>query len=432
MPSSADDVFHLMKRVGFGATPVRITELANSTIPEIVEWLLDDAAAPRPGAPGFVYDTRLAHWERIAELQKWWLDVMARADWVLVEKMTWFWHGHFTASIEKVYDTPMLWRMHEAQRALCLGNARAMAQNMAIQPAMLWYLDNEDNYAERPNQNFGRELLELFLLGIGNYTEQDVDACARAWTGHHLDHDSATYVFEARYHDYGASTFMGVTRAWNGPEIIDFLFDDPTQRVHVARHLCRKLWSFFAYPNPPATLVASLADVMIAGNFEMKPVLRSLFNRAEFWSPVARNGLVRAPVEYVANVLKQLNLRSADLNPQWMLEGMGQLPFAPPNVSGWRQNRAWVSTSATAAKHEFASTINWRLDPNPFDDLTGLPIVDTVNWAFHRCGLSAPSQRSRDVVTNWLEVQRATPNQGWVESENLLKLMLLLPEMQMA
>ena len=433
MQSSADDVAHLMRRAGFGATPARIDQLKASSIAEIIDWLLQDAGAYRPGAPAFVHDTRFAHWQRVEELQKWWLDLMARADWVLVEKMTWFWHGHFTASLEKVYDAPLLWQMHEAQRALCLGNVRTMAQNMAVQPAMLWYLDNDDNYASRPNQNFARELLELFLLGVGNYSETDVDTAAQAWTGHHRDQATGQYLFQARFHDASPAPFMGVTRVWDGPDIINFLFDDPTQRVKVATHLCRKLWSFFVYPNPAADIVQALATVMVANNFEVKPVLRALFLRPEFFSVTARQGLVRSPVEYVVNILKQLDLTAGQLNAQWLLEGMGQQPFLPPNVSGWRQNRAWVSASATASKYEYASTINWRLEPNePFADLTHLPVVETINWAFFRLGLFAPTQHSRDTVTRWLEVQRATPDQQWVEAGNLLRLMLLLPELQMA
>ena len=183
MPTSADDVAFLYRRAGFGCTTARVNELIGFSRAELVERLLNGTQVPLPAAPAFLADTRLETWQKAAELRKWWLDQCASTTAPLVEKMTLFWQGHFTSAFEKVYDEHYMWAMHAAQRQLGLTNVRTMAQNMAVQPAMLWYLDNEDNYARSPNQNFGRELLELFLLGVGNYTEQDVEVCTQRVDG---------------------------------------------------------------------------------------------------------------------------------------------------------------------------------------------------------------------------------------------------------
>ena len=194
-----------------------------------------------------------------------------------------------------------------------------------------------------------------------------------------------------------------------------------------------KFWSFFAHPNPPESVIGDLVNVMVSNNFEIKPVLRALFNRAEFWGPTARQGLVRSPIEYVVHVLRQLDLKATTLQPLWLVESMGQEAFNPPNVSGWRQNRYWLSTSATSAKVEFASYIKWRMQSqHPFQPYTALGIPEAVNAAFDRLGLVDATPRSRQIVTQWLTVQRSTQYQGWAEVESFLKLMFVLPEMQLA
>jgi uncharacterized protein (DUF1800 family) len=437
MALSRSDAAHLLRRAGFGGTLAEVDQRTGADPAAVADALLDTSAAPASvTAPGITGGG--AEWEKMVVITETWLDHCADAPVPLVEKMVLFWHGHLVTGRDKAYNADYLWRANSLQRTHALGNVHTLVQAMAIEPAMLIYLDNKDNYADEPNQNFGRELLELFLLGVGNYTEQDVDAATRAWTGHHLDEKNekaGQYVFKAKYHDNGPKTFFGVTKNWNGPEIIDFLFTDPTQRQAVAQFLVRKFWSFFAHPNPPANVVTDLANVFITANFEMKPLLRALFLRPEFYAPASTQGLIRSPIEYIVNVMRQTGLRSDVMKPMWVMKALGQDPFDPPNVSGWRQNAYWLSAASAAQRADWARGLGDRLKNQkrgPFIDVPGLPLDQAVPAVFNRLGIDAPSAVSRQALTNWFTTQRASPHEGWAETLMLCQVALLLPELQLA
>jgi uncharacterized protein (DUF1800 family) len=435
MATPAADIAHLLRRAGFGGSTDAINTFASQDLPQVVDQLLNDARADQPGKPASVADPNKGNWEQVQAMGNWWFDRMASATVPLVEKTTLFWHGHITASLEKVNEADYLWRMHATQRANALGNVRTMMQKCAIEPAMLVYLDNANSVKSSPNQNFARELLELFLLGVGNYGETEVESCARAWSGYNLNRDTGQYEFRGREHDDGNKTFMGITKNWDGPAIVDFLFDDPTQRMKVATFLSAKLWSFFAHPGPPGNIVSDLANVMVAASFEMKPVLRALFLRDEFYSTQAKEGLVRSPIEFFAGVMRASGLRSADVEPMQFSYGLGQEPFNPPNVSGWRPNKYWLSAGTAGQKSSWAASLHYRLSDQKrdvFRDLVALPVPQAVDTAFTIVGITDASPRSRAAVTNWLTEQRAAPYQEWFETFGLTSLVMLLPELQLA
>ena len=435
MTTSVSDVAHLLRRAGFGGAKAEIDDLASFDLPHVVDQLLNDAVARQPGKPASASDPNKSDWERFVALGNWWFDQMADAPVPLVEKATLFWHGHLTSAYDKVPYTEYFWRLNAMQRANALGNIRTTVQRCAIEPAMLFYLDNAYNVKSAPNQNFARELLELFLLGVGTFSETDVESCARAWSGHNVNLTTEQYQFYPDQHDYGMKTFLGVTRNWNGPQIIDFLFDDPTYRVHVAKFLSAKLWSFFAHPNPPVGVVNDLANVMYANNFEMKPVLRALFLRPEFYEKTSKQGLVRSPIEYLVGIMRASGLRSAEAEPMMHTAGLGQEPFNPPNVSGWKPNRYWLSTGAADAKVAWASRMTWQLSDRQrdiFHDLGSVPVPQAIDIALSRVGITEVSANSKAAVTTWLTQQRAAPYDGWYERLGLSIFMLLLPELQLA
>ncbi len=286
------------------------------------------------------------------------------------EKMAFFWHGHFCSEWGKVFDTGAMMQQNKLFRDGGLGNVRTLAQAMAIQPAMLRYLDNADNRKNSPNQNFGRELLELFLLGVGNYTEADVEAATSAWTGHGLN-SSNQYVFTPSQHDSTVRTFLGQPIS-NGPDVINVVLGPTAMiavgpnagtpaRVVAARFLSKKLWEAFAYQAPSATIVNALGDVLVANDFDITPWVRAMLNRSEFLSTTARQGLVKTPVEYITGLLYQTGIAASVAHPEWYAEDMGQAMFYPPNVSGWKINGYWVNASAAAARASFAGNLRWRL-----------------------------------------------------------------------
>jgi uncharacterized protein (DUF1800 family) len=439
MVMAAGDVAHLLRRAGFGGTGAQVAALTGQAETTVVDTLLDTATNPPEARPA-ILDTAGKgedRWGRLQSIRFNWHDRMATTPTPIVEKMTLFWHGHFTTSADAVYRPNALWQQLTFYRANALGNLRTLAHGMAVQPAMLMYLNNDENRKKSPNQNFARELLELFLLGVGNYTEGDVIAAAAAWTGHTLttddyDNDVAVYGFRADWHDTANKTFLGTTKNWDGPEIIDEVFDNVTTRPVMAKFIVAKLWSFFAAPNPPAGVVDALAATLIASNFEIKPVLRALFLRPEFYAPEAKTGLVRTPVEYFTAVMRATGLAAVDIHPDWWLDDMGQELYNPPNVSGWRPNGYWISAAAAAAKASFADWLTWKLKDAGFlaDSKTKTP-ADAVAAALAAFAIHQPSAHIVQVLTDWINTQRAA-KVSWAEQKYLPLLVLLSPDLQLA
>lgn len=432
MPSSPEDIRHLLRRSGFVAKDARVAQLAALDWPDAVEAVLDTSASPPDNPPAFLtYHDDGQSYEQFQTAVWWWIDRMVASPAPIVEKMTLFWHGHFTSSWSKVFRTQLMINQNRFYRGNALGSFVTLCQGMAIQPAMLEYLDNASNRKGEPNQNFARELMELFMMGVGNYTEADVDAAARAWTGHTFDYDdpNRTYKFDATEHDFGDKTFLGRTANFDGPDIITEILT--AKRSVVARFMANKLWEFFVYQRPaPATLDPLVAAFEV--NFDVKALLRALFNHPEFLGVPARQGLVRTPVEYVVAVLSGLNRGAKDFHPEWSLENMGQELWNPPNVSGWRPNGYWVNTSAFTARGEFAQHAGWILREEKFwEDVPDMTAEAATDRAAATFGISL-STMSRQAILNWFAASRAIPYQGWSESWSLFVLTLLAPELHTA
>ena len=257
MDFTRSDVGHLLRRAGFGApTPAVESLFAEPSWDAVVDRVLDTSASPADTVPAEV-DDRVDQWYPpwVAGVQ-YWMDRMATSPTPIVEKMALFWHGLFTSSVDKMYPR-LVFKQIKTYRRLALGDLHELAQAMALDPAMLLYLDNESNVAGRPNENFARELMELFLLGRANYAEADVAPMARAWTGHGYNSTTETYTWNATKHDGGAKTIFGITRNWDGPETITEMVRGSKQAV-CARFIAGKVWAFLAGPAPaPATLDAA-------------------------------------------------------------------------------------------------------------------------------------------------------------------------------
>jgi uncharacterized protein (DUF1800 family) len=363
MPSPAE-VSHLLRRTEFVARPGRVAELvAKASLADAV----DDVLAVDANPPPLAYNPGSSHAVRIVEVTNSWLDRMAH-DSVrpLQEKLALFWHGHFVSDDAKAGNTAVLKDQLDLYRRAGLGNLRSLAIEMATTVAMLRYLDNDKNFAEAPNQNFGRELMELFLLGVGNYTEDDVVACSEAWTGHSVTSfpdNTGEYLWVYFRHDESTKQFLGRTinagsdTKDHGAETIRVILGNPaTIGGHVpggaatrdvaARFVSRKLWIYFAGTEPSGSLLDQLAAAAITGDFNLRPWLRALLTHPEFYSPATQQGLLRAPVDYVVALLAASGLRADPGNPFWLLEGMGQRLLFPPNVAGWGHNGYFVNASA--------------------------------------------------------------------------------------
>ncbi len=433
MPTAPDVVAHLYRRAGFGVTPDQLVDLVRLDLVELVDRLLDRSAEPALPEPPALTDPAAGGWDRWALSVQAWLQHMAATPVPLVEKMTLFWHGHFVSGNDKVNDMTAMWRQVATYRAHALGDLRSLAQAMAVDPAMLAYLDNQLNVAEAPNLNFARELFELFLLGIGNYTEDDIAASARAWTGHTVDPVTRRHVFRPERHDAGMKTLFGRSAAFDGPDVIDLVLDHPVTRVTCARFMARKLWSFFAHPSPTDAIVSDLADVLLATGFRIDSSLRALFLHPAFYAPEARRGLVRTPVEWCVALLRATGLAAADTHPEWLLGRMGQAPFVPPNVAGWGTNEHWITTAAAAGRADHATFVAWKVrEARSFDAVMSRTVDDAVDDVLQRFGIADAGPVTHDAMVSWLVAQRAVPWTGWMEPHGLVALAALSPEMQMA
>jgi uncharacterized protein (DUF1800 family) len=296
---------------------------------------------------------------------------------------------------------------------------------------MLVYLDNESNVAGKPNENFARELMELFLLGQGEYTETDVVEMARAWTGHGSDDVGETYIWYPGRHDRGQKTIWGITRAWDGPETITEMVRGSKQQA-CARHIAAKLWAFMAGPAPSAEVLADLAAAFVAGDMEVRALLRAIFLHPEFRSASVRSGLVRSPADWMAATMKVLALPASIARPEWFLEQSGQRLYEPPNVGGWKGNEGWVATSATWGRGRFAAHCQWMArDRGVFAGADTMTPAAAAQMAFDRFGIADPSPTTRAAVEGYVQGEKAA-RRGWAVQPALVVLMMMSPEHQMA
>jgi uncharacterized protein (DUF1800 family) len=430
------NVAHLLRRAGFGGSNAQVATLAAQPWDTTVDQLLDFSSEPAPLQPGILTAPNTGDWEKEYRLQQWWLDRMATSTAPLQEKLTLFWHGHFATANYKVSDMLLMYQQNALFRANATGNFRDLVHSMSLQPAMLIWLDNDPNVKGSPNENFARELMELFTLGVGNYSQTDVVASARAWTGHNtLDGDREQYHFYPTRHDADPKTFMGVTQNWDGPDIIDFILNgDASHKQTAARFIAAKMWTFFAYADPEPAVVTSLADAFLANDLSIHDLVRAIFMHPNFLSPKAMTGLVRTPAEWVAACMRIVGLNGDNANPQWFMDDMGQTLFEPPNVSGWRPNEYWLTTSRLWARANWARYITWQDPvPNTLSAITAKNVHDAVQYGFDYFGIDTPSAHTRSKLEAWLTQQRADTN-AWTNYTfiNLLTLLMLSPEFNLA
>jgi uncharacterized protein (DUF1800 family) len=371
---------HLLNRAGFGGTPEEIESLRKEGLaasmhrfvdgkegeatfaqpvwaqPEnIQEQRMTFRAAKQAGdmqAKDQMREFRQLQGEHILDLRRWWLERMMSTPNPLLEKMTLFWHSHFATSAEKVQNGYWLWLQNDTLRRHALGSFIALTKAISRDPAMLIYLDLQQSRKERPNENWARELMELFTIGIGNYSENDVREAARAFTGYRVDMTNQQFRFAPHQHDDGMKRFMGRAGRLEGDDIVETL----ARRPACAEFLGRKLWRFFAEDDPAPQIVQAVATRLRTHNYEMRPVLREIFGSAEFYSDRVMGNQIKSPVQYLIHTTKLLATElPAPAPAQNAMRQMGQILFAPPNVKGWDGGKSWVSTSTLLFRYNLSN-----------------------------------------------------------------------------
>jgi len=345
---------HLCRRAGFGA-PRKEVEKVLELGPEgaVERFLHVDPQRDEEYRKLFEMNQRgFIQFQAPQMLQAWWLFRMQNDPFPLREKMTLFWHGHFATSFHKVEDMRMMHEQNETLRRGALGDFRDLVLNVSRDPAMIRWLDNQENFKEHPNENFARELMELFTLGEGHYTEHDVREATRAFTGWHLREQK--FFFDADAHDFGRKKVLGHTGRFDGRDVVDILL----QEDQAKRYLARKIIEFFVMPEPSEALVAEAADVLTRCNLEMRWFMRALFQSKAFYSPEAYRSKIKSPVEFSVGAVRDLDGVFPGQELAELTHGMGQELFAPPSVKGWDGERDWIASNAWLVRGQFAENFS--------------------------------------------------------------------------
>ncbi|MDQ2827292.1 MAG: DUF1800 domain-containing protein [Actinomycetota bacterium] len=430
-------IAHLFRRAGFGARPDEVDAAVAAGYEATVDKLLavsgPDSGAAGLAAPKFAPLPTSVPTEDAAKraaqkalrttfrdedrgLNQWWVDRMVLSSTPLRERLTLFWHDHFATSIEKVKDPELMFRQNEIFRNLGSGTFEPLTQAVAKDPAMLVWLDANENRKGSPNENFARELLELFVLGIGSYTENDIKEGARAFTGWQYRRQTGQYSLAAAQHDAGAKTVFGQTGNFAGEDVIRMAIAQPAS----ANYVTAKLFSGFARPiRADDPVVRDLAPAF-GPDRNIGKLMRAIFLHPEFTAAASRTGLVKQPIEYVVGVLRALNLRASTLGGglTQTLDSLGQQPFAPPSVGGWPQNGYWLTTSFALARLRFATTVVQKAK------------VDTLAAA---APADRPAAAARLLsVDGWGPATTAALTQAAGDPKTLLTLALVAPEYVLA
>jgi uncharacterized protein (DUF1800 family) len=382
---------HLLNRAGFGGSPEECARLASLGRSSAVDFLLqapsseetaglpafDAKAVARPSrtqmrdmAPEAMDDEerqqamrRLIATYRRNDLQQlngyreWWFERMVVTPAPLEERMVLFWHGYFTSGQRDVRNSYHMIQQNRLFREHALGNFRTLLHAVAKDPAMLEYLDNNKNRKGRPNENFAREVMELFTLGVGRYGEQDIKEAARAFTG--WTSRDGVFAFNRRQHDAGQKTVLGVTGPLDGKGVLDILLKQDA----APRHVARRILSHFLGTEPDAGLVDRYARLLRRHDWEIAPFLRTLFLDPAFYAPEVQGARILGPVEFLVGVSRRLGERPPGALLASAAAALGQTLFEPPNVKGWEEGTAWISTSTFLARGNFAGYLVEGVNP---------------------------------------------------------------------
>ena len=376
------EIARLFHRTGFGPKPGEFAAALSAGVastrskvlspPSTVSFvtppaLTDLGPRPAPNSPAVVdFSQQLRYQNQL--LFMWWLDEMVTSPHTLQEKMTWFWHGHWATSIGKVnYALPMF-NQNVTMRKFALGNFKDFAKAMFSDGALQVWLDGQENTVKAPNENFSREMMELFTLGVNRYTETDVKELARAFTGYQVSRSSGVVTFNARRRDAAAVTVLGKTAVMSPEEVIDHLVSQENSALFIAE----RIWYRFVSSQEP--LPQNHPMVNAFANRELSALMNSLIESSAFSQE--KNSMVKSPIEWFVGLCRALAITPSQLpSPTKLynfLEMLSQVPFSPPNVGGWPADQAWLSSASAQFRVSFATSIIGQAN---LDELTAISLV---------------------------------------------------------
>jgi uncharacterized protein (DUF1800 family) len=400
----------LIHRFGFGPRPgeyaqalidgVTATRSKVLTVPpidagaaKVIEPEITDLGQrPKPNTKEIV-PFAIAMRYQTQQIVVWWLDRMAQSDHGLTEKMTWFWHGHWATSVDKLnYPLPMF-KQNKTLRATCLGNFATMTKAMINDGALQFWLDGQDNTSKAPNENLGRELMELFTLGVGRYTEDDVKNISRALTGYQVVRSNGNVTINQNRRDKNAVSLLGTTAVFTGDSLADFL----VSRDDNAKFIAERLWYRFisSTEDMPANFVSQSAF----SNRDISAAVSSMAGDSVMLDE--KYAMVKSPVEWFISACRALELTPSALKtPSQMinyLEKLGQVPFSPPSVGGWPAGEAWLSSATAQYRISFAT---WLIKQSDLRVLKTLTPAQRVTQSADWLGIPEWSTRTKLALRN--------------------------------
>lgn len=423
------DAAHLLRRAQYGASAAEIDRAFRDGPGATMARL----CSPQPESTEFDKAEALLRKTAIdtgatGNLQAWWLYRMLHSANPLVEKMAFLWHNLFATSNEKVRDVNLMLAQNELFRSHALGDYGKLLHLMARDPAMLIWLDGNANRRRHPNENFAREVMELFSLGVGNYTEKDIQEAARCFTGWHM-RDGAFW-FNDTQHDTGRKTVLGETGNFDGDAVIDICLKQPA----CARFIAGRLLRTFVVPEPDGKLVDLVASSIRRHQFVLAPVLRELLSSQMFFSAEARGSIIKSPLDLVLGAQRALvtapKLEAAN---QAMTE-MGQGVFMPPTVKGWEGGRLWISSTTYLLRANFATELASGKKFGGLIDLDAEARDHHLNFpaqaARHYSDLLLAREPGREITEKLSALAGRSDGPG-SRDRSLIQLILALPEYQL-
>ncbi|HEY3781318.1 MAG TPA: DUF1800 domain-containing protein [Fimbriimonadaceae bacterium] len=390
MVDTKDKIAHLLRRFGLGCSQPELDSYTRLGVDGAITRLMhyegvDEDFNVDPWSFAFV-DTKDKVNLDNSRFYSWWANQMVFTNRPLKENLALFWHNHFAVSGAKIEYGPTMLGYLEVLRANANGNFRKLLSSVAHTPAMIQWLDSDSNIKGKPNENFGREVMELFTLGVGNYSETDVKEAARSFTGWSVKYSvnfppHTTYQEQVRQnvmaerpmfcfcdcpelHDDGFKTILGKRRAYDAEMVFDLLVQQPAH----PKFLMKKMWEWFVYPNPEPAVLDKVCQVYVDNNFEIKPVLMHMATCDEFWSDKCERAVVKSPVSYTIALARQMNLgksfsTKANMEPGItdpaagslvnmgyfvvnIMQKQGLTLLFPPDVSGWRWGTHWITSAS--------------------------------------------------------------------------------------
>ena len=374
---SKEQARHLLTRTGFAPRQAEVDAVTGQPANQAISDLIRKArmATPFHSAPAFtsqppplpyrllqtIEERQAQRRQQLREgldIKVWWMREMLESPAPLRERMTLFWHNHFATSQQKVVSSLGMWRQHLLLRQEALGNFRSLLHAVAKDPAMLVFLDGANSRKEAPNENFAREVMELFTLGEasqgGRYTESDIKEAARAFTGWSVEPGEFSFRYRPVFHDNGDKTVLGRSGNFDGDAVLDILLDQPA----AATFIVGKLWKEFVSPTPDSAAVGRIARHLRASDYDIGVALADLLQTDAFWAESNRGSLIKSPVDLVVGTMRQFDFSYADPLPFVLKTAqLGQNLLAPPNVKGWPGQNDWIKATTLLERKRFTEQL---------------------------------------------------------------------------